>query len=451
MTANDSAPVRAGWCRALAILTIWATIYPALADDDSGGPSAQEDAVTKRSRSEYDPAGADLGDLWYGLGRVLGMPRISQSRRRLQGIGTLDFFPKLEFTTTYDDNIFKSDTDKPIVDDAVFVVAPSFQIKSDWDNHSFDLAAGAKVGRYKKLSSEDYFDYFSRVGGAIDVTERSRVTMNTGYSRGTEARSSIDDLGAGFPPTKISTTNGGVDWDYTGDRFRLRAGATAKHLDYSRAGPVDNSDRNYLQTEASVRPGWELLPGTAFFVEPRVNIRERSKALDRNGLNRDSKGGQVLAGVTWDASGVTYLEIAGGFLRQDYEDPALRDVSGPTFNVRALWNATELMTLTLEGSRFVDETETTSTSGVLRTAGNFTADYELLENLLLNASEKYTVSNFQGNGRRDRTSESTGGLKYLLNANMYIGLNYSRLVRSSNFAGDGYRNNVASVLLGLQF
>src|SRR3546814_2592724 len=53
-------------------------------------------------------------------------------------------------------------------------------------------------------------------------------------------------------------------------------------------------------------------------------------ATDDGGLNRDSKGLEVVAGTRIDISGIAFGDVYGGYIVQNYEDGALKTIDGYT-------------------------------------------------------------------------------------------------------------------------
>ena len=65
-------------------------------------------------------------------------------------------------------------------------------------------------------------------------------------------------------------------------------------------GTENNSDRNYIEPQLSVRTGYGLKPGLKPYVKLEYAPRFHPQAADRNGERRDSQGGAVYLGAAVD-------------------------------------------------------------------------------------------------------------------------------------------------------
>jgi hypothetical protein len=79
------------------------------------------------------------------------------------------------------------------------------------------------------------------------------------------------------------------------------------------------------------------------------------------------------------------------------------------------------------------------------------ADHELLRNLLLNINASYENDSFQGIVRTDNVFTGGGGLRYLVNRNLFFGGSFSYQRRASTASGASYSQSILLVKLGTQF
>lgn len=358
-------------------------------------------------------------------------------------------FPKFEAETAYDDNIFRTRTAPS--SDTVLRSRPSVAIRSDWDNHSLALSAEAEFGRNERFSGEDYEDYRTSAGGRIDITEDWALSPRIGYERFHQARGDPDDAGASAGVTIGHRSEAGLDASYTGAILDMRANGLVRGIDYDDNGSTDNDDRDRTETSFSLRIGVAVDTGTIFFIEPKINAVTYKQAVDNNGVRRDSDGYEVLAGVNWDVSGVTFLEFSAGFLEQHYEEPSFSTTRGYSANASMVWNPTDLMTLTFDLGRKINETTLAGVSGILDTTVSLRLDYELFDNLMLDSSASLVKSEFQGNNRTDDSLNLGFGATYSFGENWFSALKYERTSRESNSASASFTSNSFLARLGVQF
>ncbi len=160
-------------------------------------------------------------------------------------------------------------------------------------------------------------------------------------------------------------------------------------------------------------------------------------------------------------TGVTYIEVFGGYLNQSYDAP-LSSIHGIDAGARIVWNVTELTSIKLDGSRRPQDENNTSLSsagvsvnspGYLRSLAVLSIDHELLRNLLLHAEASYENDDFVGIQRVDNRYDVGVGARYLLNRNLYLGASYTYTRRNSSGAAqtNPFSRNLFLVRLGTQF
>src|SRR6202007_1699831 len=102
-------------------------------------------------------------------------------------------------------------------------------------------------------------------------------------------------------------------------------------------------------------------------------------------------------GATIDLTGVTYIEVFGGYLNQYYQAP-LSSIHGIDAGAKIVWNVTELTSVKLNAGRSPQDENNTSLSsagvsvnspGYLRSLVILSVDHELLRNVLLHAEASY--------------------------------------------------------------
>ena len=92
---------------------------------------------------------------------------------------------------------------------------------------------------------------------------------------------------------------------------------------------TSNDDRNYNQYGGLGRVSYDLMPGLKPFGEIEGNVRSHDLLVDRNGYQRNSSGGNVRAGTSFELSRLLTGEVAVGWAARTYEDPRLQSSAGP--------------------------------------------------------------------------------------------------------------------------
>jgi hypothetical protein len=159
----------------------------------------------------------------------------------------------------------------------------------------------------------------------------------------------------------------------------------------------------------------------------------------------------MLVGATWHASGVTFAELAGGYLVEHYDESRFSTIQGPTFSATLTWNATDLVTVTLNGARSIEETASAEASGIFATSAYLTGDFEVRDDLIFTFGLRYRNEDTRG---LDRTEDVIGAwfdATYRFDANFHGSL---RVDHSQRFAKNPQREYSAETIaarLGIQF
>ena len=371
-------------------------------------------------------------------------------------VGTFLLYPKISVTETYDDNIFRVEEDKD--HDLITTIGPEFDLRSDWNNHAFNLRGDARIDRFARSEKENVEDYNVDADGRYDVTRNIYLFGFLGYSQLSEDRGSPDDAG-GVEPTQYNVYRGSARYFHRLNRVSFRLDAAAQKYDFDDVSrgpllsPANNDDRDRLESDVALRAAYEIVPEYEAFVRGTVNNRAYSTALDDSGIGRDSQGYEMVAGVAIDLSGITFGDVFVGYREQWYDDNSLSTIEGITGGANITWNVTPLTTLHGGIVRRVEETTAGSSSGFFATRYSVSADHELLRNLLLNANVALTENDYKGIDRKDRIYLAGLSARYLMNRNFYASVGYRFTLRDRDATlGDDadYTQNVFTVRVELQ-
>ncbi len=381
--------------------------------------------------------------------------------------GTFLLFPKVSVAESYDDNIFRDETAK--VQDFITILEPEFELRSDWNNHAFNVRGDASLARYADESNESYENFNVDADGRYDITRNIFVFGFVGYSQLSEDRGSPDDVG-GVDPTEYDVKRGSVRYFHRLNRVSFRLDAAAQHLDFDDVStgtlpgctpntPIsafcraNNDDRDRLQSQVALRAAYEIVPEYEAFVRGTVNNRAYSTQVDDNGFSRDSQGYGIVGGVAIDFTGITFGDLFVGYREQWFDDDNLSTIEGITGGANITWNVTPLTTFHAGIVRRVEETTTAGSGGFFATRYSVSGDHELLRNLLLHADVALTENDYEQIDRKDRIYEAGLSARYLMNRNLYasVGYRYAQRERDSVPGDDAdYKSNIVTVRVELQ-
>jgi len=421
----------------LVLVLVLLTIAPVAAQ------TAEGDSVRSRARPEFAPLGLELDQL---VGTV-GLLDRKTVKAKSSPLSSFVVFPKLELAANYESNLFRDDTRQV---DRIAVISPGLAVRSDWENHSLEFAVSADIGRHDRHPSEDYDDVRATANGRFDVADNLQLNGLAEVGQAHLKRGTLLDNGRTTAAVIFRQSVIGFGGQYTVDRLLVRPQFKVTGEDYLSSAGQSNDDLDRVVAEVNTRVAYEWLPGTALFVEPSYNNRKYGLSRDFSGLLQDSHGYQLLAGVTWDVSGVTFLEFGTGYLRQEFDEPTFSTIQGPALSGRLVWNPLDSITVQLGLMRNVQERRGQNLAGVLVTSAKSRIDYELFYNVILSLMFDYANEDDKSTPRDDDRFNTGFEARYLVDQNWYAGLVASYEKLNSNEDGNSFSNVLVSLRLGAQ-
>jgi hypothetical protein len=182
--------------------------------------------------------------------------------------------------------------------------------------------------------------------------------------------------------------------------------------------------------------------GSQLFVEGALHRRDFIASVDDNGFRQGSTGGEALVGLTWDTSGITFVEFGIGYLWEHYKEAAYSDTTGPSFNTRAVWNPTGLLTLSASAKRQVSSTAQVNASSILSTLYSLKLDWEARYNLIVSAEAGLTQEDTQGTNRSDDTTKMALRSRWLIDQHWTLNGSVQRTQRKSSVVNGGFKDTV---------
>lgn len=394
--------------------------------------TAKDESVMERPRPQFDPLGIPIG----GAADDPGSPFI--------------LLPRLETEFGWESNVFREDKNENPEDDFFVHSQASLSLRSEFELHSLDITARGAVKRYFNKTNNDWNEAEILASGGLSISEEFSVSARIGSGFFHEERDDPDSPAADDNVNQFWRHTAFLSADFTPGDFLFRVEGGAELFDFRDNGGINNDDRDYNNYVVRTRVGYTLLPGITAFVEPEYNWRVYDQTFDDNGLERDSEGWSVIGGVTYDLTGVAFLEVGAGYFEQDYEDPSFGDSNGWTAHAILTWNPTEVMTITGNVSRGVSETTLNGVSGVVGTTAGLGLDYEITEQLLWNSLADFTWQDFTSSSREDELFRGRAGLIYLMNEYIETGVAYEYQQRWSNAPSEDFELHRLLLTLSLQ-
>ncbi len=435
---------------ALILLTVVAGTAVLVPEGGVRAQTARDESVQFRYRPDYLPQGLDLDLLLSAPARAFDVgPAIGDRGRRgdIEACRAWTLFPRLDLAMIHDDNLLRTKSAKRA--DFATVARPSVYAKADLQRHELALYAQADLTRYRRESTQDSNQARANLDAKLEITDELKATLFVEQARLLEPRGTTTDPSNAPRPTLYHLTTAAVGFAYDGDPWVGLAKLEYRRYTYGDNGAATQFDRNRVEYFAKLRAGYELYEGTIAYIEPVLNQRSYVQRVANDGFIHDSRGYEIQAGIHYDASGVSFLELGLGYLRQTYTDSRFPTASGPSFSAKLVWNPTDVITIIGDAGRRVDETTLSGVANVVNTFANATLDYEIVEELIASVKTGWTQGRYgkdaAGFQRDDRVVSYGDGLRYLAGPNLQFALDWTRADRSSNLSGVSY---VANTVIG---
>lgn len=345
-------------------------------------------------------------------------------------VGGFQLKPDLSVGVVHDTNVFATRTDE--VDDEILLIAPSLKLESLWQKHSFNLSAGAQLGRYNTQADEDYEDYWLDMDGQFDYQAAGYVFAGAGISRDHEDRGSPDAIISGTEPTVYESAHGHLGISHSFGDYNIRFGGTLEKLEYQNSGVLNNEDRDRILAGLGLRGSWKINQQYAFYLQAIGDNREYVDTPDDFGFNRDSDGYRAHAGLQARPSNRTRVTAYLGWLEQRYKDEQFRDVNAADYGFNIITTPAPGVDLQFTLSRSLEETITPLSSGYLYTSLQTRLDHRLSRRLSMFASAAVAESSFQQTDREDYNYGASVGVSFDLGEHYYLAAEYRIDSRDSN-------------------
>lgn len=309
-------------------------------------------------------------------------------------------YGNVETQLYYDSNVYNSEFNK--LSDGVYTVKPSLKLQTDFARHMVELIGSAEIARHFDIKPEnsEQFDILGR--GRLDLGQRYSFAAVAGYASKIERRGTAGDVFDTDKPVEYDEKFAGVEFSRTGAILELFVAANIRSQKFDDATiggvPIDLSYRDNVTRSAMVRFDYELSPKIKAFTEITGNQVNYDIDLP---VSRDSSGFGILTGIKYEVSALVDVEVAAGYLHQNFDDPAVASAKGINYRVRANWTPTPKWKLTAEGGRAVDPSPLTNVPSIIRSDFSIRAQRVLSDRFLVEANAGYVNEDYRGLNRTD--------------------------------------------------
>lgn len=370
-------------------------------------------------------------------------------------IGAFLFYPAIEAFLGYASNVFSSSFDPE--PGTFYSIAPELEVQSDWSRHSLRGFVAVDHESFFEQSGETTTALDSEIEGRLDISSRDVAGLRLAYAIVPESRGDPNVPDAVVEPPDSEVAVAEATYAHNFGRFEVALEGAVEQFTYDDAlltngTIVDNSDRDYLEASGLLRTSFALDDDSrAVFLEVGANNRDYRREFDDNGVQRGSRGYDVMVGLSFDRGAPLSGEIAIGYQRQVPVDPVLPDIDGVAFRGSLVWQPSALTTVTFEGSIFPEESTLDPTaSGALVYSADIGIEHSLLRNLIASADLAFEQSDYVGSSRVERYLLAAAGIDYLVNRwlSFQVEASYERF--DSNIPGEDYEDARVGIGMRLQ-
>jgi hypothetical protein len=368
--------------------------------------------------------------------------------------GAFTFDPTIAAGLEYNDNIYAANTAK--TSDGIAHIQPSITVQSDWSRNQISGFARINGNYYFDHTSESTTDYAVGGAGRLDVQRDLGIAAGASFERDTEPRTSEAETVLSKHPIRYDMADAFLESTKQFNRLRLTAKFEVTDLAYDNGTTTDGlqvyeKDRDHTQTSEAFKAEYAYLPDVSFLGSIVANQRDYRNELPGE-VSRSSNGYEVTVGSNFDLTHLLRGELFVGYLNQDYDNSSVfKTVGGFAARGKIEYFPTQLLTLTVSGSRSVQDSGIFNVGGFLNNVGGIQADYELLRNVVLSGLVSYTQDDYQNYDRTDKISSEQASLVYLMNRSISVNFSYVHLNQDSSGANAGPSYDINRVIGSLAY
>lgn len=360
--------------------------------------------------------------------------------------GAFTVYPRVTFEGEYNDNIYATATDEE--SDVIWRVKPEVAARSNWSRHALGAFASASINRYSDFSTENTEEYTIGANGRLDIARGANVSGALQYQKLTEPRTAPTSPTASNAPVEYDLVSGNIVGVKEFNRLRLTGRFDTKDYNYKDTN-VDQDFRDRNEVYFAGKAEYAVSPDTALYLSAVGN----KKNYDQVGSTRDSDGYTFTVGANFEVSQVARGDIEVGYMKQTYDNAAYDKIDGLNAKANVSWFPSQLTTVSLTGSRTIEEAVQPNSPGYISNNLSLGVDHELLRNVLLSAKGLYGKDDYKQVDRNDKRTGASAGVVYLVNRNVGLFLTYSYLKQKSDGAAAGadFTDNKLAASVALQF
>ncbi|HUO22924.1 MAG TPA: outer membrane beta-barrel protein [Caulobacteraceae bacterium] len=377
-------------------------------------------------------------------------------------LGAFLLFPKIEVGVQGNDNIYSQGSHG--ASDLIGIASPQIDLASQWSRNSLTAFVRSSTRQYASHTSENATDWQFGGTGQVDGGD---TTFKAGGDYGFFAQPRWANIGenslAQFTTVRpVGDYQSAMNADviHTINRIQLEGQITYNANSYlngenANGQVVHENQYDYDRTYLIGKVSYAVMPEASIYGAFSYNMLNypNGDVLPGYSPNPNSTGETYDIGANFDLTHLIRGDVELGYLQQVFAGDKLSTITGFQAKGDVQYFPTQLITLTLTGSRNVDASTIAGSPGTITGQLSGQADYELLRNLILSAEAQWSGSSYEGLDRHDNVTELTASGQYLMNRNIGLHLAYDFLRQDSTGTQHGvnFTENRVTLTTVLQY
>ncbi len=346
--------------------------------------------------------------------------------------GSFIIRPQVTESVGYDSNVLGTTAPHG---SALVLTSASLDAVSDVSRMTVRASLSVDDTKYLQQPTQNFTNWQASLGGSYDL---GRDIVSASYSH---LDLNLTNLNLDTPTLnqainfKIDTVH--LDYRVPINRVFLVPAVDVSNYSYSSGSILGTNNvysqsyRNRVVVMPAVTVGYEFSPRRSALVVLRDSVSSYTNP--QPGLpTRNYNDFAVLAGLDYDLNGILRFRVLGGYEVRTFSAAAYKTIQSPVVEASAIWNPTNLTTVTGTAQRRIQDSADESTAAFTETSIRLRVDHEYLRNVRLRATAGYYVDEYgQGGGNQNLVTVGTG-VDYFLNRNVRLGVSYDFAARTSS-------------------
>ena len=265
------------------------------------------------------------------------------------------------------------------------------RVNSDWDRDAVGVSANVNENQYFNLPIANYTSWGTAIGGTLTL---GNDAASAGYSHQNNFLSA-EDLGViGIvSPVPYSVDDARISYYKLFSRFSITPAFEYENFTFGQAQGAETINYNGLnhQTEIGSLTGeYAVSPGNAIITILRATAAQFNPVPGATLNNYTDAAGFL--GLDYQSGSLLQYRALVGAESRSFTSSNLPTVTTPTFELDALWEPTEVDTVTGVISRELNDPGSPFASNQTVTMVRVQLDHQLRDNLFIRGSAEYARS-----------------------------------------------------------